>query len=899
MIKISILFPLLLFITQTLAFKYTFNNRTFEQYRIKTYAKGYIEEYLEGQNDLYCDSWVLFPGTTLISNDKLGVAYLFVLFYLFIGIIVLQDILFGAVEVILSQKAMIIRRDRNNNQIELPIELWNPTVATVTIMAISANSPLLLMNLIDLILDTSGEINTNQIGIFALIGQSSFLCMFVSGVVIMSLTAPKVKKILNLDVYLTLAAFSVFGLIWIYLILGVQSPSQITFPEAFITLTLYFSMVLVLYIIDKNREVKMPQYYDRIISHSLEKVQNPYSFPQYQAFYELQQIIRTKGQMHIIDILVNDSNNIDEFEKERVKVLTMNALDLEQIEEIICDPDQIGFILQNLYQQSLDQLFYRTQFLSRFTNSGNSFIKVNKFYCQKFVDNEEITSQRPNPRIGFKSLQYTVVEDCGSFTVTICKKTREEITVGIRTIDGTAKQNSDYIPISESVKVSYLEYKLDVKIVDDDEYEPEEEFFIELFDPDTNKRLIGEDTITKIVIVDDAKDPIIGFKQVSQKIHPRERYVSVKVTRMGDTNSKASVFYYTDEIKDNVNCAVEGEDFEPIRKAELEFDIGELEKQIDIKLAEKDDDELDEDDEIYLVFNVKLFDPQPNNIRLSLKDTCMVEITNEQNRKFRFKFHQHFNIADYKHYKEVTNLLSYQLESQCVRGWGEQFKEACKLYPNVNQYGKVEDITLSQCFAHLITIGWKAFFSIIPPRHYFYGIPTFFSCYAMMAVIMFLVREFAKLFACVNQVSEAVVGFTILAIGVSITDIFALRRTAKKSPYIQGLCGSDQTLGYLLGSVCVNIYLGLGLPWLVAIVYVGVQEGQPYIISEGEDIYFSTLILAIVLATIIGIQFIRRWKSGGEIGSKNACEKNSFGLTVILAWLVYTIMVCMRCYDQY
>ena len=55
------------------------------------------------------------------------------------------------------------------------------------------------------------------------------------------------------------------------------------------------------------------------------------------------------------------------------------------------------------------------------------------------MDNEEITSQRPNPRIGFKSLQYTVVEDCGSFTVTICKKTREEILVGIRTVDGTAK----------------------------------------------------------------------------------------------------------------------------------------------------------------------------------------------------------------------------------------------------------------------------------------------------------------------------------------------------------------------------------------------------------------------------------------------------------------------------
>jgi len=30
----------------------------------------------------------------------------------------------------------------------------------------------------------------------------------------------------------------------------------------------------------------------------------------------------------MIDILVNDSNNIDEFEKERVKVLALNALNV-------------------------------------------------------------------------------------------------------------------------------------------------------------------------------------------------------------------------------------------------------------------------------------------------------------------------------------------------------------------------------------------------------------------------------------------------------------------------------------------------------------------------------------------------------------------------------------------
>ena len=43
--------------------------------------------------------------------------------------------------------------------------------------------------------------------------------------------------------------------------------------------------------------------------------------------------------MHIIDILVNDTNTIDEFEKERIKLLTLSALDLDTINEILCDPE--------------------------------------------------------------------------------------------------------------------------------------------------------------------------------------------------------------------------------------------------------------------------------------------------------------------------------------------------------------------------------------------------------------------------------------------------------------------------------------------------------------------------------------------------------------------------------
>ena len=39
------------------------------------------------------------------------------------------------------------------------------------------------------------------------------------------------------------------------------------------------------------------------------------------------------------------------------------------------------------------------------------------------------------------------------------KKTREELVLGIRTVDGTAKAVDDYIAIDEIIRVPYLEYK--------------------------------------------------------------------------------------------------------------------------------------------------------------------------------------------------------------------------------------------------------------------------------------------------------------------------------------------------------------------------------------------------------------------------------------------------------
>ena len=53
--------------------------------------------------------------------------------------------------------------------------------------------------------------------------------------------------------------------------------------------------------------------------------------------------------------------------------------------------------------------------------------------------------------------------------------------------------------------------EVDVEIVDDDGWEPDEDFFIYIYDinDDSKKQLMGDNTRTKVTILDDDKPGII------------------------------------------------------------------------------------------------------------------------------------------------------------------------------------------------------------------------------------------------------------------------------------------------------------------------------------------------------------------------------------------------------
>lgn len=72
------------------------------------------------------------------------------------------------------------------------------------------------------------------------------------------------------------------------------------------------------------------------------------------------------------------------------------------------------------------------------------------------------------------------------------------------------------------------------------------------------------------------------------------------------------------------------------------------------------------------------------------------------------------------------------------------------------------------------------------------------------------------MFGCVCGIEDSVTAITFVALGTSLPDTFASMTAAKNAET------ADSAIGNVTGSNSVNVFLGLGLPWLIASSY---QEG--------------------------------------------------------------------------
>merc|ERR1719443_573014 len=201
---------------------------------------------------------------------------------------------------------------------------------------------------------------------------------------------------------------------------------------------------------------------------------------------------------------------------------------------------------------------------------------------------------------------------------------------------------------------------------------------------------------------------------------------------------------------------------------------------------------------------------------------------------------------------------------------------------------------------HGITIFWKLLFAFIPPTDFLGGWLCFFVSLCGIAGVTVMIGDLAGLLGCSMGIDDSITAITFVALGTSLPDTFASKSGAVEDPY------ADAAVANVTGSNSVNVFLGLGLPWMIASIYwtfggaseewreriarhdehiVEMYPNGAFVVMAG-DLGFSVMSFSSCAAAAIAILAARRSIVGGELGGPHGLKWAS-AIALVLLWVIY------------
>jgi solute carrier family 8 (sodium/calcium exchanger) len=136
----------------------------------------------------------------------------------------------------------------------------------------------------------------------------------------------------------------------------------------------------------------------------------------------------------------------------------------------------------------------------------------------------------------------------------VLNKKRSAGSVRVYTIDAEAKAGDDFEKVDEVVTFNKGETHKFITVIinDDDNWEPDEDFFVQLYDVNAREDLIGQDTRTRVTIIDDDKPGQIGFKeQKAIAALASEEVANIVIERKNGSDGVVTVDFTTIELDDS------------------------------------------------------------------------------------------------------------------------------------------------------------------------------------------------------------------------------------------------------------------------------------------------------------------------------------------------------------
>jgi len=782
--------------------------------------------------------------------------YLIGLFYTFIGVAIIADVFMNAIEKVTSKK---VRKFNKSTGRWYTYEVWNATVSNLTLMALGSSAPEILLNVIDIF---AKEFYLEGLGPGTIVGSAAFNLLMIIAVCVMCIPTPEVRKIKDMQVYQVTASWSVFAYVWLVVILLVVSPNVVEVWEGVITFLFFPVLVFWAWAADKG-------YF--------------------------------RGEKEK-PLQIHADMTADEIAEVEAKVRAEHGKQLTS--------EQIVRLLAATGSKPRSRAAYRVAAMRKMTGSKpikkttKASFKSLSFlgFGNKVVPLTEEIEEKPVCTFSFAAQKYAVLECAGQVKMKVVRDGDATMKASVRfkTEDGSASAEKDYVHVDQVLVFESGETEKDVAVtvIDDENYEDDEEFYCTLEDAQTigssDKAGVGDIPKATVTIIDDDEPGVISFEHEDARFISGDEDVTHKICVMRRSGACGEVkVQYTTEP----GSALADRDFVPTA-GELVFEDKQVEAYINITIkAAPRYDQVD-------VFRLTLSDPE-GGAKLdwttdggASKCIMTMSIAADEQTKARIA--------------SVKNTVQMKWSKSMIghANWASQFQAAVRV-----NGGEEDDEPPSKMdyFLHFISVPWKLVFALVPPTDYCGGWLCFYCSLLMIGLVTMIIGDMASLLGCVLCIPDDVTAITFVALGTSLPDTFASKTAAMQDPY------ADASVGNVTGSNSVNVFLGLGLPWMMASIFwaLGLRKAEwqsrydpKALLSSAPDfdvdlsflgapgsrtiafvVPAGSLGMSVVFFTscalvCIALLQVRRVVHGGELGGPMVSKIFSAAFLVVL-WLIY------------
>ncbi|XP_067672950.1 sodium/calcium exchanger Calx-like isoform X3 [Haliotis asinina] len=782
--------------------------------------------------------------------------YLLGLLWCFLAVAIIADVFMCSIERITSKTTIVRVPDANaeGGIRELEVKVWNDTVANLSLLALGTSAPEILLSCIEII---GNGFKAGELGPGTIVGSAAFNLLVISAICIVAIPEGEIRRIRSFKVFGVTAFTCIFAYVWLAIVLMAISPNVVDLWEAIVTFLMFPTLIIVAYIADKDFCMKKSKREEPgFVGISLEdkdteeRQPGPSSDENVRGDAELLTLAKELG--HIEELPEEEAAKIA---AKKIAENTSHNRGWYRINatRFFSGGKKLVPRVLTSFQDLADRKLYERIQLPEDERAD---------HAKSITKNIDHSDGGRRPVIEFTAAAVAVMENEGKVRIGIRRhgKLDVPVTVRVETINGTALAGEDYKPFDEKVKFAANEIlrQIYIEIVDDCEWEPDEFFFVKMAaEPDVDVAF-GNIAICQVTIINDDEPGLLEFAKPSIVVKESSRLASIPVSRRNGADGHVSVTWKTKDI-----TALNNKDYEG-GEGTLKFDNQETSKTIDLPIFESNKPERDES------FQIELLETD-GGATLGKITKCIITIVNDE--EFNGLVSRIVSLTK-------ANLDSLQLEKST---YVTQFKDAM----NVNG-GDIENATFIDYILHFCTFFWKILFAFVPPTQYLGGWPTFIISLAVIGFLTAIIGDLATIFGCLIGLEKTITAITLVALGTSMPDTFASKTAATMEKY------ADSSVGNVNGSNSVNVFLGLGLPWVIASIY-WTAKGDVFKVEAGS-LGFSVVLYTVAAIIAISLFITRRFLGAfgkGELGGPNITKWIS-GAIMISLWVLYVVFSSLQ-----